>query len=122
MNSNPNLNITKYDVDLQENVIVFHIKEYEGELVGEAVFEGVWGHQFSNILCGNIVASIKKYSPKEFHEKYYQVLEEYQQCGLPFNAFKPDEFSISVVSGLSSQWLLRANMAFLVGFCVRVCV
>lgn len=96
MNPKPKLHIASYEVDLQEKTVVFQLKEHEGERIGEAVFKGVCGHQFSNVLCGNIVVSIRECSPEELREKYTQELEEYQQCGLPFNAYKPKEFSSSI--------------------------
>lgn len=96
MNPNPKLNIEKYEVDLKRNVITFQLLEHEGTQLGEAVFTRVWGHQFSNVLSGNYVVSIKECSPEDFHKKYTPELEEYQQCGFPFNAYKPAEFCADI--------------------------
>jgi hypothetical protein len=92
MNPYPKLNIEKYEVDLEKGFITFYLREHQGKMVGEAIFKGVLGHQFTNVLSGNYVTSIKECSPEEFHQKYTAALEEYQQRGLPFSAYKPTEF------------------------------
>lgn len=92
MNPFPKLQIEKYEVDLESNLITLYLREHEGEIFGKAIFKGVWGHQFANVLSSNYVTSIKECAPEKFYTKHSAVLEEYQQCGLPLNAYKPSEF------------------------------
>lgn len=96
MNPFPKLHIEKYEVDLESSLIIFYLREHEGSLSGEAIFKGVWGHQFANVLSGNYVTSIKECTPEELYTKHASALEEYQQCGLPFNAYKPIEFCADI--------------------------
>jgi len=112
MNPYPKLRIEKYEVDLERSVITFCLKEHQGEVAGHAIFKGVWGHQFLNVLDGNYVISIKECSPEEFHKKYTTALEEYQQCGLPFDAYKPTEFCADIERRSLKPMIIEGQYGF----------
>ncbi|WP_297792424.1 hypothetical protein [uncultured Marinobacter sp.] len=112
MSKSPKLSINKYEIDLLERQVVLYLKEHQGARVGKAKFEGVWGHQFSNVLDGNIVVSIEECDPEELHHKYSGTLEEYQQCGLPFNCYDLKEFCSRVAKRSIKPIIIEGQYGF----------
>lgn len=112
MNPNAKLSIVKYEIDLLERRIVFFLKEYQGTRSGKAVFDGVWGHHFANVLDGNIVEGIKESSPNVLYEKYSDLLKEYQQNGFPFNCFDEEEFCIRVAKRSLKPIIITGQYGF----------
>ena len=114
-----------YYIEIQCGIgeIIFHthLVNAEEPEEKEVRFIGVIGHNFMNVLEGNIIFDITKEKPDQFFNNHESDLQEYQKFGLRLNCSNTEYFLNSLnLNGVSifcinssygmSGWIIAKEM------------
>ena len=111
MNSIHDHNINYIEIKCGMGEILFHtnLVNAEESEEKEVKFIGVIGHNFMNILEGNIIFDITKEKPDKFFTNHKSDLQEYQKYGLRLNCSNLDHFLNSLTLNSVSIYCINSS-------------
>ncbi len=91
-------NIYSIEIKCEDNVIILHTKSDDGEAPKKTdiILKGVLGHQFENVLEGNIILNIEEWESEKLYSEFETTLITYASYGFPLRFSNSEEFCIEM--------------------------